>query len=99
MPRDYSASRREGMRRMAGAREACQAGKLILLAGPHQGLHGAAMSVLKTAADRRSTAFRENESAMRAIVEDLRRRVAEIRKGGGEEARQKHLARGKLLPR
>jgi 3-methylcrotonyl-CoA carboxylase beta subunit len=57
------------------------------------------MSVLKTAADRRSAAFRDNEAAMRAVVDDLRAKVAEIRKGGGEEAHRKHLARGKLLPR
>src|SRR5579875_3727000 len=36
---------------------------------------------------------------MRAAVEDLREKVAAIRIGGGEAARQRHLARGKLLPR
>ena len=38
-------------------------------------------------------------AAMRALVDDLRARVAEVRQGGGETARERHLARGKLLPR
>src|ERR1700756_4999662 len=36
---------------------------------------------------------------MRALVEDLRAKVAEIETGGAEEARRRHLGRGKLLPR
>jgi 3-methylcrotonyl-CoA carboxylase beta subunit len=55
--------------------------------------------LLTSALDVRSDAFRANEAAMRAVVEDLRRKVDEIRWGGGEGARAKHLARGKLLPR
>jgi 3-methylcrotonyl-CoA carboxylase beta subunit len=57
------------------------------------------MTVLTTSLDRRSEAFAANAAAMRALVEDLRERVAAIREGGGEEARRRHLARGKLLPR
>src|SRR5229473_2165536 len=59
----------------------------------------ASMPVLKTALDTRSEAFRANAQAMRAVVDDLAARVAEIRKGGGEAARERHLSRGKLLPR
>jgi 3-methylcrotonyl-CoA carboxylase beta subunit len=36
---------------------------------------------------------------MKALVDDLRAKVAELAQGGGEEARKKHLSRGKLLPR
>ena len=36
---------------------------------------------------------------MRALVQDLRDKVAVIREGGGAEARRRHLARGKLLAR
>ena len=57
------------------------------------------MPVIKTSLDPHSPAFRANAQAMRAQVDDLAARVAEIRKGGGEETRKKHLARGKLLPR
>ncbi|HXA70316.1 MAG TPA: carboxyl transferase domain-containing protein, partial [Stellaceae bacterium] len=57
------------------------------------------MSVLKTSIDSRSESFRASREAMQAQVEDLARVVAAIRVGGGEAARQRHLARGKLLPR
>jgi 3-methylcrotonyl-CoA carboxylase beta subunit len=36
---------------------------------------------------------------MRALVDDLNAKLAKISEGGGEAARAKHLARGKLLPR
>ena len=57
------------------------------------------MAVLTTSLDRRSEVFAANAAAMRAHVADLRDKVAVIREGGGEEARRRHLARGKLLPR
>jgi 3-methylcrotonyl-CoA carboxylase beta subunit len=57
------------------------------------------MAVLTTSLDRRSEVFAANAAAMRALVEDLREKVAAIREGGGEEARRRHLGRGKLLPR
>jgi 3-methylcrotonyl-CoA carboxylase beta subunit len=57
------------------------------------------MTALTTLLDRRSEAFAASAAAMRALVEDLRQKVAAIREGGGAEARRRHLARGKLLPR
>ena len=57
------------------------------------------MTVLHTDIDPRSGEFAANAAAMRALVEDLRARVAEVRQGGGEAARQRHLGRNKLLPR
>src|SRR5947209_17725123 len=57
------------------------------------------MPVLTTSLDRRSGTFAANAAAMRGLVEDLREKVAAIREGGGEAARRRHLARGKLLPR
>src|SRR5437660_2464334 len=57
------------------------------------------MTVIKTAIDARSDVFKTNAEAMRGVVADLRQRVATIREGGGAAAREKHLARGKLLPR
>jgi 3-methylcrotonyl-CoA carboxylase beta subunit len=57
------------------------------------------MPVLKTALDTRSEVFRANAAAVRAQVDDLAARIAQIRKGGGEAARERHIARGKLLPR
>jgi 3-methylcrotonyl-CoA carboxylase beta subunit len=47
----------------------------------------------------RSDDFRANAEAMRALVDDLRAKVARVADGGGQVARDKHVARGKLLPR
>ncbi len=57
------------------------------------------MTVLKSAVDPRSEAFRTNAAAMAALVADLRAKVDGVRLGGGEAARRRHLGRGKLLPR
>ena len=57
------------------------------------------MTVLKSALDTRSPAFRENAGRTRGLVADLRARVAEAAQGGGERARERHVARGKLLAR
>src|SRR5512141_939987 len=57
------------------------------------------MSPLKTDLNARSAEFRANACAMSALVADLRARIDQVAAGGGEAARAKHLARGKLLPR
>ncbi len=57
------------------------------------------MPVIRTSLDPRSETFRANAAAMREQVEDLAAKVARIREGGGEQARERHLGRGKLLPR
>jgi len=54
---------------------------------------------LESALDPRSARFCANAEAMGALVAELRRIVDEIREGGGAVARERHLARGKLLPR
>ena len=57
------------------------------------------MSVLASKLNTRSDDFRANTAAMRALVDDLNAKLAQIALGGGEAPRAKHLARGKLLPR
>ncbi len=57
------------------------------------------MTLLRSDIDPRSAEFAANANAMRALVDDLRARVAEVAQGGGETARQRHLSRNKLLPR
>ncbi|MBE2259317.1 MAG: methylcrotonoyl-CoA carboxylase, partial [Rhodobacteraceae bacterium] len=57
------------------------------------------MPVLQTRLNPRGADFKANADAMRQVVADLRATVARIALGGPEAARQKHLARGKLLPR
>ncbi|HXF87695.1 MAG TPA: carboxyl transferase domain-containing protein [Xanthobacteraceae bacterium] len=43
--------------------------------------------------------FRANAARMDALVDELRKRRAEAAEGGPQRARERHLARGKLLPR
>jgi 3-methylcrotonyl-CoA carboxylase beta subunit len=57
------------------------------------------MSVLVSAVDPRSEAFRRNAEGMASLVADLEGMLRQARAGGGERARQRHLGRGKLLPR
>ena len=57
------------------------------------------MNILGTQLNPRSADFQANAAAMQTVVNDLRARCAQVAQGGGEAARAKHVARGKLLPR
>jgi 3-methylcrotonyl-CoA carboxylase beta subunit len=57
------------------------------------------VTVIESRLSSRDPAFAVNRDAMASLVEDLRSKVAVIERGGGESARARHLARGKLLPR
>jgi 3-methylcrotonyl-CoA carboxylase beta subunit len=57
------------------------------------------MTVLHSNIQPRSEEFAANAAAMRSLVDDLRQRVAEVSGGGGEQARQRHIGRNKLLVR
>ena len=57
------------------------------------------MSVLQSQLNPRSADFLANAAAMRALVDDLRLHLEKVALGGGEAARARHTARGKLLPR
>jgi 3-methylcrotonyl-CoA carboxylase beta subunit len=57
------------------------------------------MPVLPTRLDPRGADFKANAEAMRTVVADLRSTVDRIALGGPPAAREKHLARGKLLAR
>ena len=57
------------------------------------------MSILVSQLVVRSEAFKQSQAAMQSLLLDLRQRLAAAAEGGGEGARAKHLARGKLLPR
>jgi 3-methylcrotonyl-CoA carboxylase beta subunit len=57
------------------------------------------MSTLASRVKPRSEEFQANARAMRALVDDLKTQVQRIKNGGGEAARERHLSRGKLLPR
>ncbi len=57
------------------------------------------MPNLESKLNSRASDFQLNAQAMRALVADLQAQVAKAQNGGGDVARAKHTARGKLLPR
>ena len=57
------------------------------------------MAILTTAAQPQSDEFKTRSAEMQELLVDLRRLSAEVSLGGHERAREKHLSRGKLLPR
>jgi len=57
------------------------------------------MPLIPSKINRRDPLFAENRRANQALADDLRARVERIKGGGGEAARERHLGRGKLLPR
>ncbi len=57
------------------------------------------MPVIETAVDLRSPEAHANAETMRGLVADLRETAKRVRLGGGQAVRERHLSRGKLLPR
>ena len=57
------------------------------------------MSVIVSQIEPRSPEFQANDARLRAVTADLQRELARHAEGGGAKAREKHTARGKLLPR
>jgi 3-methylcrotonyl-CoA carboxylase beta subunit len=57
------------------------------------------MPIIESALNPRSDEFKNNSAAMVILIDDLKAKLQKIALGGGEPARQKHIGRGKLLPR
>ena len=57
------------------------------------------MPVINTSIDTQSPEFAENAAKMRAQVEDLGEKINVIKDGGGQRYQDRHVSRGKLLPR
>ena len=57
------------------------------------------MPIIRSAVSTSSETFRANAEHMRGLIADIAEKAAIVSLGGPEEARQRHLARGKLLPR
>ena len=57
------------------------------------------MAILSSMISTASEEFKANAAHMRALVEDLEAKRAVTAQGGPERARERHAARGKLLPR
>ncbi len=57
------------------------------------------MPVIKSKIDRESEDFQQNAEANRALADDLHKISEQIQTGGPARSRERHLVRGKLLPR
>ena len=57
------------------------------------------MTTILTLVNGENAAFQSNTVHNTRLVEELRQKVVKIGRGGPESSRQRHLARGKLLPR
>jgi len=57
------------------------------------------LSRIESKIQTKDASFQANQAAMQAACEDLQAQLRLAAAGGGEAARAKHLARGKLLPR
>jgi len=57
------------------------------------------MAVLTSKLNTRSADFSDNVAHMQTLVDDLKTRIEQISLGGNEKSRERHLSRGKLLPR
>ena len=57
------------------------------------------LAILSSAIDKNAADFRANAAHMAALVAQLQARRAEAAKGGPDKARERHVGRGKLLPR
>ena len=57
------------------------------------------MPVIDTKLDKDSAEAAENRARNRALADELAGHTAEVALGGGERARDRHVGRGKLLPR
>ena len=55
--------------------------------------------ILDSTLDLRAPDVQANTAAMQLLVDDLKATIEKITLGGGDDARKKHLDRGKLLPR
>ena len=57
------------------------------------------LAILSSSIDKNAAEFRANAEHMRALTAELQARRAEAALGGSEKARERHVSRGKLLPR
>src|SRR5690625_5808468 len=57
------------------------------------------MPIIKSSINTRSQDFAHNAQIMQGLIDDLHRQLSRTALGGSEASRQRHLSRGKLLPR
>ena len=57
------------------------------------------MSIINSKINTKSAEFSNNVSAMQVQVDDLKSTLAHVAQGGGAKSCERHISRGKLLPR
>lgn len=57
------------------------------------------MTTIKSKINTRTSDFADNQVHMQTQVDDLHSKLETIKLGGGEKSRERHVGRGKLLPR
>ncbi|KAF0852631.1 mitochondrial branched-chain amino acid degradation methylcrotonyl-CoA carboxylase beta subunit [Andalucia godoyi] len=65
----------------------------------HPFLSEASSNVIDGSVDTSSEAYRKNYAYNHGLAQTLQQRIAHVKLGGDEKAREKHVERGKLLPR
>ena len=61
--------------------------------------HASALSILPTNVDKSSEEYKNNASQMGGVITRMEELHRKIEGGGPAKARDKHIARGKMLPR
>ncbi|KAL6238057.1 hypothetical protein BDW75DRAFT_202468 [Aspergillus navahoensis] len=79
--------------------QACSTGQTRSIASYTHPHHASAISVLPTAVDTSSPDFRENARQMQEVLDRMNTLHSTIAQGGPQKAKDKHVARGKMLPR
>ncbi|KHN98849.1 methylcrotonoyl-CoA carboxylase beta chain [Metarhizium album ARSEF 1941] len=77
-------------------RQQLQSRAVANLTTPHQ---AAAISRLQTNVDPSSEEYKENEKQMAKVTARMAELTRKVQRGGPEKAREKHIARKKMLPR
>ena len=57
------------------------------------------MTIIESQINTRSKTFKAQAAEMTKLVDEVRDKAEMVMQGGGEKARERHLSRGKLLPR
>lgn len=61
--------------------------------------HSSSFQVIGTKCDRHDLDYKNNYTRMQSLVNDLKQKVQNISKGGGEKAIERHISKGKMLAR
>lgn len=61
--------------------------------------HASSLSVMPTSVDKSSAVFRDNATQMGEVMARMQELHQTIEYGGPAKAKDKHIARGKMLPR